>query len=338
MLTRSRRCARKAASLLLVSLLAPGCSRPTDAPAPPMEAALTGSVEPILPIPLVEPAEDPALVALGDELFFSTIVSEDGRVSCGSCHPRERAFVDGSARSEVEGRPQTLTNTTTLLNVRYFYKVGWFGQSDSLEEHLDGLIKSRKLMATSWDSVTRRLRADPKWVKRFSEVFSDGVSLENAKRAVLAYERSLTTPNAPFDRFLRGDEQALLGEARQGYALFKNYGCVSCHQGVAVGANMLETFGVMRDYFADRGERSDADRGRMNVTGREEDRHVFRVPSLRNVATTAPYFHDGSAQTLDEAVKVMARYQLGRELESAEVGAIVAFLGSLTGEYRKASR
>ena len=101
---------------------------------------------------------------------------------------------------------------------------------------------------------------------------------------------------------------------------------------------MLETFGVMRDYFADRGERSDADRGRMNVTGREEDRHVFRVPSLRNVATTAPYFHDGSAQTLDEAVKVMARYQLGRELESAEVGAIVAFLGSLTGEYRKASR
>lgn len=338
MLTGSRWRARRIAGSLLVSLLLLACSRPTDAPAPPMEAALTGSLEPILPIPLVEPAEDPALVALGDDLFFSTIVSEDGRVSCGSCHPRERAFVDGTDRSEVEGRPRTPTNTTTLLNVRYFYKIGWFGQSDSLEEHLDGLIKSRKLMASSWDGITHRLQADSTWVKRFTAVFSDGVSLDNVRRALLAYERSLTTPNAPFDRFLRGDEQALWGEARRGYSLFKSFGCVSCHQGVAVGANMLETFGVMRDYFAERGERSEADRGLMNVTGHEEDRHVFRVPSLRNVATTAPYFHDGSAQTLDEAVKVMARYQLGRELESGEVTAIVAFLGSLTGEYRGPSR
>ncbi|HET9933664.1 MAG TPA: cytochrome c peroxidase, partial [Polyangiaceae bacterium] len=265
-------------------------------------------------------------------------VSEDGRVSCGSCHPRERAFVDGNDRTEIEGRPRTPTNTTTLLNVRYYYWLGWFGQSDSLEGHLDGLIKSRKLMASSWDGITGRLQADPKWVRRFSAVFSDGVTSDNVRRALLAYERSLTTPNAPFDRFLRGEAEALSSEARQGYSLFKSFGCVSCHQGVAVGANMLETFGVMRDYFADRGERSDADRGRMNVTGRDEDRHVFRVPSLRNVAVTAPYFHDGSAPTLDEAVKVMARYQLGRELDPNEIGAIVAFLGSLTGEYPGDSR
>lgn len=314
-------------------LVALACSSPAEAPAPPLESALTGSVEPILPIPLSSADEEPAVAALGELLFFSTVVSEDGRVSCGSCHARERALADGKSHSEVSGRPTTPTNTPTLYNVRYYYKIGWFGQSDSLETHLDGLIESRKLMASSWGIMTSRLRKASLWRQRFEAVFIDGVSVENARRALIAYERSLTTPNAPFDRWLRGDEQALSSEARRGYALFKSFGCISCHQGVAVGANMLETFGVMSDYFADQGEHSDADFGRFNVTGREEDRHVFRVPSLRNVAATAPYFHDGSAATLETAVEVMAKYQLGRELEASELGAIVAFLVALTGEY-----
>lgn len=312
------------------------CSPPGESLAPPLEAALTGSSEPILPIPLDDASDDAALVQLGEALFFSTLISEDGRVSCGSCHIRERALTDGQAHSDVAGRPSTPTNTPTLYNVRYFYKLGWFGQSDSLESHLNGLIKSRKLMASSWDGVTARLRNSSLWRKRFEAVFADGVSNDNARRALIAYERSLTTPNAPFDRWLRGDQQALSSEAQRGYAIFKSFGCVSCHQGIAVGANMFETFGVMRDYFAEHGEHGDADQGRFNVTHRNEDKHVFRVPSLRNVAATAPYFHDGSAATLETAVEVMAKYQLGRELDAVELRAIVAFLGSLTGDFAAA--
>jgi cytochrome c peroxidase len=189
-------------------------------------------------------------------------------------------------------------------------------------------------MGSSWAGVESRLSASSEWRAKFAQVFSDGASAGNAKRALLAFERSLTTPNAPFDRWLRGDAAALSKEAERGYALFKSYGCVSCHQGVAIGANMLATFGVMRDYFSDHPLASDADLGRFNTTHRDEDRHVFRVASLRNVALTAPYFHDGSAPTLESAVDVMARYQLGRELDAADAQAIVAFLKTLTGEYR----
>jgi len=309
------------------------CTRARDEPSLTTERSLPTSTEPILPIPL-DSGDDLELAQLGEELFFSPIVSEDGRVSCGSCHLRERGMADGRPHSELPGRPVTLTNSTTLYNLRYYYEFGWFGQSESLESHLDGLIKAPKLMASNWGSVESRLKASPGWVAKFLAVFSDGVSLTNARRALLTFERSLSTPNAPFDRWLRGERAALTPEAERGYALFKSYGCVSCHQGMAVGANMLETFGVMRDYFRDHPSTSDADQGRFNTTHREEDRHVFRVPSLRNVALTAPYFHDGSAPTLEKAIDVMARYQLGRELDSADVQSIVAFLKSLTGEYR----
>lgn len=286
-----------------------------------------------MPIPL-DAAEEPALVALGEALFFSPILSEDGRVSCGSCHRRDRGMADGHAHSELPGRPPSFTNSSSLFNVRYFYKLGWFSQNDSLEAHLDSLIRSPKLMGSSWSGVESRLLASSHWRSQFAKVFADGASAGNAKRALLAFERSLTTPNAPFDRWLRGDSSALSSEAERGYSLFKSYGCVSCHQGLAVGANMLATFGVMRDYFSDHPTSSDADLGRFNTTHRQEDRHVFRVPSLRNVAFTAPYFHDGSAPTLERAVDVMARYQLGRELDTPDVQAIVAFLNSLSGEYR----
>jgi len=151
---------------------------------------------------------------------------------------------------------------------------------------------------------------------------------------VLEYERSLVTPSSPFDRYLRGDPQALSPEAKRGFGLFKSYGCASCHQGMAIGGNVFERFGVLRDFFADRGHFSEADLGRFNVTAREQDRFVFRVPSLRNVALTAPYFHDGSAPTLEAAVTIMATYQLGRDLDAQDVRDLVSFLRSLTGEFQ----
>jgi cytochrome c peroxidase len=184
-------------------------------------------------------------------------------------------------------------------------------------------------MASSWEKAAENLAARPAYRARFLEVFPDGITPANVRAALLEYERSLITPNAPFDRYLRGDTAAISAEARQGFALFKDYGCASCHQGAAVGGNMLQRFGVMRDYFSERGDVKPPDYGKFNVTAREEDRFVFRVPSLRNVARTAPYFHDGSAATLERAVLVMARYQLGRELDAGAVAQIVAFLRTL---------
>jgi cytochrome c peroxidase len=189
-------------------------------------------------------------------------------------------------------------------------------------------------MASSWQRASLQLGADPSYRARFSAAFLDGVTPHNVREALLEYERSLVTPNAPFDRFLRGDANAMSDDAKQGFGLFKSYGCASCHQGMAVGGNLFERFGVLRDFFADRGVLTSADWGRFNVTSRESDRFVFRVPSLRNVALSAPYFHDGSASTLETAVGVMAHYQLGRELDAKDTRLLVAFLRSLTGEYR----
>jgi len=153
--------------------------------------------------------------------------------------------------------------------------------------------------------------------------------------AIATFERTLLTPGSRFDRFLRGDSAAINAREQEGYRHFLDYGCASCHQGALLGGNMYQRFGVMVDYFgrsgADHAVLSDL--GRYNVTGREEDRHVFKVPSLRNVEVTAPYFHNGSAQTLEDAVVAMGRYQLGRELSGSDVQAITAFLRTLTGEW-----
>ena len=153
------------------------------------------------------------------------------------------------------------------------------------------------------------------------------------KNALAEFERTLSTPNSRFDKFLRGDDKALTSAEKEGYQKFKSYGCVSCHQGVNVGGNMFATLGTMDDYFADRGNVTKADYGRFNVTGKEEDRHVFKVPSLRNVARTGPYLHDGSARTLERAVSIMSRYQLGRQIPPDDLDLIVKFLETLTGEY-----
>ncbi|HEV8244791.1 MAG TPA: cytochrome c peroxidase [Polyangiaceae bacterium] len=289
--------------------------------------------EPINPIPL-DANVDAVRAALGEALFRDSTLSEDGKVACADCHFSDRGLSDGKSKSKLVDRPETLTNSTSLFNVRYLYRLTWAAKFEDLEAHLDALIKEPKVMRTSWQKASDRLARKGDWKERFAAAYPEGLTPKNVRAALLEYERSLVTPNAPFDRWLRGDEDAIGEQAKAGYALFKSFGCISCHQGTAVGGNLLQRFGVMRDYFSDRGNVQPGDLGRFNVTQHPEDRHVFRVPSLRNVALTAPYFHDGSAPTLDVAVKVMARYQLGRELSDDDVRAIVSFLGSLTGEYR----
>jgi cytochrome c peroxidase len=180
-------------------------------------------------------------------------------------------------------------------------------------------------------AIVAAVASDPAYVRDFAADYPDGITPDNVRNAIATFERSLVTVDAPFDRWQRGEAAAIGAEARAGYAMFLDYGCASCHQGVGIGGNMYQRLGIMGDYFADRGSETTVDQGRYDVTHLEEDRHVFRVPSLRNVAATAPYFHDGSAGDLSSAVRTMGHYQLGRDLDPSEIEALVAFLESLTG-------
>lgn len=319
-------------AVVLSSALLGGCtsSRASAPPAPSEPEDLATPADPIAPLPLQSPARDSRRVALGERLFFDPILSSDGIVSCGTCHLFDRGGADGRAISTLEGREPPLYNTPSIFNLAYDYRFNWPAKFDSLEEQLDAPLTSPRVMKSTWDDVIRRLRADPAYKASFSAIYDEGLSRATVRDAVSTYERSLTTPSSRFDRFLRGEHDALSADERDGYALFKGYGCISCHQGINVGGNLVARFGVMKDLAA-RAPLKDSDLGRYNVTKRESDRFVFRVPSLRNVALTAPYFHDGSTPTLEEAVIEMAELQLGDSLTGEQADLIVAFLGSLTG-------
>ena len=321
--------------LLMGTLCLSGCNlRDKPQARPARERFEPGADQPIEPLPL-NVDFDAASAALGELLFKDPLLSGDGKVACSSCHLADHGLADTTAHSFVAGRPEAPVNTPSLFNVRYLYKLNWSGKFDSLDSQLDALIRNPDVMASSWDGIAKRLAEVPAYRDRFSSLFPDGVTPKNVRHVMLEYERSLVTPNCAFDRFLAGDIGALSPEAKHGYALFKGDGCASCHQGIAIGGNLFQRFGVVRDYFVDRGNVTRGDWGRFNVTAREEDRFVFRVPSLRNVALTAPYFHDGSAATLEDAVRVMGQYQLGRELDATDRDHLVAFLRALTGEYRR---
>ena len=189
-------------------------------------------------------------------------------------------------------------------------------------------------MGSTWDEVIAKLEQDAVYRRDFVDIYPEGIRPSTVKDAIATFERSLITPNGKFDRFLRGEKHALDAEELAGYELFKNLGCVSCHQGMNVGGNMYEKMGLFGDYFATRGNVQKVDYGRYNITRNEEHRYEFRVPSLRNVALTAPYFHDASASTLEQAVVMMGKYQLGVDLSKDEANKIVRFLDTLTGIYQ----
>jgi cytochrome c peroxidase len=288
--------------------------------------------EPIAPIPL-SLALDARKVALGKKLFHEPKLSRDNSISCASCHDLRRAGTDHLPRSVGLGHAHGAVSAPTVFNSGFNFRQFWDGRAESLEAQVDGPLQSPSEMGANWDDVLAMLRRDSAYAAEFRAVYPGGVTREHVRDAIGEFERSLTTPNSRFDRYLRGDDSALSAEERAGYAKFKNYGCISCHQGVNIGANMFQRMGAIGDYFADRGHVTDADYGRFNVTKNETDKFFFKVPSLRNVAVTAPYFHDGSAQTLPDAVAVMAKYQLGRSLAAEDLNDIVAFLQTLTGEY-----
>lgn len=291
--------------------------------------------QPISPIPKSLQL-DSRKVALGRRLFNDARLSHDDTISCASCHVLAKAGVDARPLATgIAGRANTV-NTPTVLNSVFNFRQFWDGRAASLEAQVEGPIHNPVEMASNWREAIAKLERDSDYPREFAAIWPDAgaspVTAAHIQSAIAEFERGLITPDSPFDRYLRGDTGALSASARRGWELFRNLGCIACHQGVNVGGNMYANLGVMGDFFADRGKPlRKSDLGRYNVTGREEDRHMFKVPSLRNVERTAPYFHDGSIATLDKAVDTMARYQLGVSLSAEQRKALLAFLGSLNG-------
>lgn len=313
-------------------LLVPGNPAERPRPAPAIPAMAADPVEPILPLPPM-PQLSAARVALGERLFHDRRFSADQTLACASCHDLEHGGVDRRPVSTGIGGARGGINAPTVFNSGFNLAQFWDGRALTLEEQAAGPIHNPLELGSNWAQILERLGRDTDLAAAFRAAYPDGLTAANVANALATFERSLVTPDARFDRYLRGDQAALTPLELTGYRRFRELGCTSCHQGGLVGGNMYQKFGVLRDYFAGRAATT-ADLGRYNVTGDEDDRHVFKVPSLRNVALTAPYFHDASADTLAQAVVVMGRYQLGRELSDPDVAAIVAFLGSLTGEWR----
>jgi len=282
--------------------------------------------------PLPERVElDARRVALGQQLFHDVRLSADDSVSCASCHALAAGGVDHRARSVGIRGGVGSVNAPTVFNSGFNLAQFWDGRAPTLEAQIDGPVQHPLEMGSTWGQVLSKLRADAALVQRFVDLYPKGLDVESIKDAIATFERSLITPNSRFDHFLRGDKAALSPPEQHGWVLFQSYGCASCHQGINLGGNMYEKMGVMGDYFAHRVNVTEADKGRYNVTHDAQNLHEFRVPTLRNVALTAPYFHDGSAGTLEQAVAVMARYQLGRELPETDLHDVTAFLRSLTG-------
>lgn len=290
--------------------------------------------EPIQPITLQLELNE-SKVKLGDKLFHEPRLSSDNKVSCASCHNLNTGGTDRLVHSIGIQKQLNFINSPTVFNSGFNFKQFWDGRVETLEAQAEQAILSGRLMGKkSWLEVIKKLKQFSKYDFWFRQLYPDGITSDNIKDAIAMFERSLYTPNSRFDQFLNGNQNAITEEEKEGYRRFKSYGCVSCHQGMLLGGNMFQTFGLLGDYFGDRGKVTKVDLGRFNVTGDKHDRYAFKVPSLRNIVLTSPYFHDGSAETLEEAIKVMAKYQLGRQLPQTDITLIIRFLRTLTGEYQ----
>jgi cytochrome c peroxidase len=276
---------------------------------------------------------DERKVLLGERLYHDTRLSSDNTISCASCHDLKKGGTDQAKDSTGVNRTLGPINSPTTYNSGLFFSQFWDGRAGDLAEQAAGPVNNPREMGSSWPEVISKLSKDPSYTRTFAEAYSNGIQGVTICDAIAEYEKSLITPNSRFDRFLNGDNQALSADEKEGWRLFKEFGCISCHQGVGVGGNMYQTLGVMENYFSRRAT-TKVDLGRFNVTGQEWNRYQFKVPSLRNIEKTYPYLHDGSAETLKDVLQVMWKNQLGRPISDEESTKIVKFLKTLTGTYK----
>lgn len=283
----------------------------------------------ITPLPTSIPY-DKEKAMLGKQLYMDTSLSKDGKVSCNTCHDLKRYGVDNEIFSiGADGVLDEPFNSPTTFNSVFNFVQFWDGKAKNLADQAKNPFINPKEMALKDEAeVVKRVEANAKYKASFDKIYGE-ITMQNITDAIAEFEKTLITPNAPFDRYLNGDENAISSQAKRGWEAFKSNGCVACHQGQNIGGTMYQKIGIFEPYP------NQENLGRYEITKIESDKMVFKVPSLRNVAKTAPYYHDGSIPTLDVCVQFMAYYQLGRFLDQQTVDDIVAFLESLTGEFNE---
>ncbi|MBL4814470.1 MAG: cytochrome-c peroxidase [Shewanella sp.] len=282
------------------------------------------------PIQIIEPAKitAPKKVELGKMLFFEPRLSKSGFISCNSCHNLSLGGVDALPTSIGHNWQQGPINSPTVLNAEYGLAQFWDGRAKDLQAQAGGPIANPGEMGYTHELAVLTVNSMPAYQERFAAIYGkDAVNIDNITDAIAEFEKTLVTPNSPFDLYLQGDKSAISAEVKSGYQLFKDKGCTSCHNGPAVGGTMYMKMGLVKPFHT-----KNPAQGRKAVTGNEADKFVFKVPTLRNIELTYPYFHDGATWTLEEAVNTMAEIQLGQELTATETKEMVAFLKSLTGE------
>jgi cytochrome c peroxidase len=281
-------------------------------------------IKPIKPVTEINLGQ----VELGKKLYFDPRLSKSGFISCNSCHNLSMGGTDNLKTSIGHNWQQGPINAPTVLNSSLNVAQFWDGRAADLKDQAGGPIANPGEMAATHTLAVEVLESIPEYVMEFKSVFGvDKITIDEVTQAIAEFEKTLVTPNSDFDKWLLGDKNALSEEALSGYKLFKESGCTACHNGEAVGGNSFQKMGLVEAYKTE----SKAE-GLSGVTGKDADRFKFKVPTLRNVALTYPYFHDGEAQTLTEAVDLMGRLQLGRKFSEKENAQIVAFLKSLTGD------
>lgn len=303
---------------------------------------------PALPAKAPEPANNPttpAKVELGKLLYHDVRLSSNGVLSCNSCHNVMSGGEDNRSgsigvRNQVGGR-----SAPTVWNAAFSSVQFWDGRAPSLEEQARGPVTNPGEMGMkSWDDVVARLNAMPEYKKAFAAAFGseDSVSADNAVKAIAAYERTLITPNSAYDKYVKGDKAALTEQQVRGLNTFAEVGCVGCHSGPAFngpqlpeGTGFYQKFPGQDNGVLEAQYNFSADPGRFEATKNEADKHFFKVPTLRNIALTAPYFHNGKVKTLQDAVRIMGKLQLNKDLSNEQVADITAFLNGLTGEFPK---
>jgi cytochrome c peroxidase len=292
-----------------------------------LSAGAAWAAEPIEPVPPVRQV-NLAKAELGKKLFFDPRLSKSGFISCNSCHNLSMGGSDNLKTSIGHNWQKGPINAPTVLNSSLNFVQFWDGRAETLKEQAGGPIANPGEMAFTHELAEDTVKSIPGYVTEFKMVFGDDkIDIDRITAAIAEFENTLVTPNSRFDQWLLGDEDALNETELAGYKLFKDSGCVACHYGVAVGGSSFQKMGVKDEYNS-----KSPTVGRKAVTGKDEDRFNFKVPTLRNVELTYPYFHDGEAETLTEAVDVMGRLQLGKKFTDEQNAKIVAFLKSLTGE------
>ncbi|MCL2161847.1 MAG: cytochrome-c peroxidase [Betaproteobacteria bacterium] len=289
-----------------------------------------GKNEPIQPV-VAAKITNPAKVELGKKLFFDPRLSKSGFISCNSCHNLSMGGSDNLPTSIGDRWQQGPINSPTVLNSSLNFVQFWDGRAKDLQEQASGPIANPKEMAFTHELAVEVLNSIPQYRAEFAKVYGDKkLDINLVADAIAEFEKTLKTPNSRFDQWLKGNKKAITAEELKGYELFKSSGCTACHNGEAVGGTSYQKMGVFEPY-----KTANTAQGRADVTKNDAERFFFKVPTLRNVELTYPYFHDGAAKTLEEAVDIMGRLQLGRTYTPEETAQIVAFLKTLTGEQPK---